>query len=70
MKLVFDQTLSPWLCQRLGDRFPNSVHVREVGLRDAEDAVIWDYAARARAVLYPSVLLSVGRYGKLPTDST
>lgn len=46
MKLLFDQNLSPWLCRRLADRFPDSVHVREIGLRDAEDAVIWDYAAQ------------------------
>jgi predicted nuclease of predicted toxin-antitoxin system len=45
VKLLFDQNLSPWLCRRLADRFPDSVHVREIGLRDAEDAVIWDYAA-------------------------
>jgi predicted nuclease of predicted toxin-antitoxin system len=46
VKLLFDQKLSPWLCRRLADRFPGSVHGREIGLRDAEDIVIWDYAAR------------------------
>ncbi len=46
MKLLFDQNVSPWLCRGLSDLFPNSVHVREVGLREAEDATIWDYAAR------------------------
>mgnify|MGYP005860935645 CR=1 FL=1 len=46
MKLLFDQNLSPWLCHNLADWFPDSVHVREVGLRDADDAVIWDYAAK------------------------
>lgn len=46
MKLLFDQNLSPWLCRRLADQFPDSVHVREIGLRDAEAAVIWDYAAK------------------------
>lgn len=46
MKLLFDQNLSPWLCLALRDLFPDSVHVREVGLREAADAAIWDYAAR------------------------
>jgi len=46
VKLLFDQNLSPWLCRRLADQFPDSVHVREIGLRDAEAAVIWDYAAK------------------------
>lgn len=45
MKLLLAWNLSPWLCRRLADRFPDSVHVREIRLRDAEDAVIWDYAA-------------------------
>lgn len=46
MKLLFDQNVSPWLCRALADLFPNSVHVREVGLREADDAAIWEYAAR------------------------
>jgi predicted nuclease of predicted toxin-antitoxin system len=28
----------------LGDLYPGSLHVREVGLREAEDAAIWEYA--------------------------
>jgi len=46
VKLLFDQNLSPWLPQRLCGVFPDSAHVREIGLREAEDAVIWEYAAR------------------------
>lgn len=46
MKLLFDQNVSPWLCHTLSDLFPGSVHVREIGLREADDAVIWDYAAQ------------------------
>jgi predicted nuclease of predicted toxin-antitoxin system len=44
MKLLFDQNLSPRLVHRLADIYADSVHIREVGLRDADDAVIWDYA--------------------------
>jgi predicted nuclease of predicted toxin-antitoxin system len=46
VKLLFDQNLSPWLPQRLSDVFPGAVHVREVGLKEAEDSALWEYAAR------------------------
>ena len=46
MKLLFDQNVSPWLCRALADLFPNSVHVREVGLREADDTILWEYASR------------------------
>lgn len=45
MKLLIDQNVSPWLCRGLADLFPDSVHVRDVGLREADDEVIWSYAA-------------------------
>ena len=44
MKLLFDQNLSHKLAQRLTDIFPGSTHVREVGLKEANDPVVWDYA--------------------------
>jgi predicted nuclease of predicted toxin-antitoxin system len=44
MKLLFDQNLSPRLARLVGDLYPGSLHVREIGLRDAEDAAIWEYA--------------------------
>ena len=44
MKLLFDQNLSPRLPRLLSDLYPGSAHVREVGLRDAGDAAIWEYA--------------------------
>jgi len=44
MKLLFDQNVSPRLSRRLADIYPDSIHIREVGLRDAEDADIWEYA--------------------------
>ena len=46
MKRLFDQNLSPWLVTALADLFPESIHVRDVGLRDAPDEAVWDYAAR------------------------
>lgn len=44
MKLLFDQNLSPRLPRLLADIYAESVHVREIGLRDASDAEIWEYA--------------------------
>ena len=44
MKLLFDQNLSPRLPTTLADIFPKSIHVREVGLREADDELIWGYA--------------------------
>ena len=44
MKLLFDQNVSPRLARLLADIYPDSLHIREVGLRDAGDAEIWDYA--------------------------
>ena len=46
MKLLFDQNVSHRLVGRLADIYPDSLHVREVGLRDADDADIWEYAKR------------------------
>lgn len=44
MKLLFDQNLSPRLCQRLVDEFPGSAHVSELGLGEAPDEVLWAFA--------------------------
>lgn len=44
MKLLYDQNLSPRLVSLLGDLFPGSLHVRDVGLREADDIEVWRYA--------------------------
>lgn len=41
MKLLFDQNPSPRL---LCDLYPDSVHVRDIGLNDATDTAIWKHA--------------------------
>lgn len=51
MKLLFDQNLSHKLVRRLADLFPNSTHVREVGLKEAEDPVVWEYAKQQESVI-------------------
>lgn len=48
MKLLIDENLSPRLVERLTDLYPDSVHVREVGLERAPDEAVWNYA-RANA---------------------
>jgi predicted nuclease of predicted toxin-antitoxin system len=44
MKLLFDQNLSPRLPRILADIYAGSVDVRDIGLRDADDDVLWAYA--------------------------
>lgn len=44
MKLLFDQNLSFRLCQEIADIFPGSNHVRIIGLDEADDLSIWNYA--------------------------
>ncbi len=53
MKLLFDQNLSPRLPSLLADLYPDSIHVRDVGLTEADDAVIWEYA-KARSFVIVS----------------
>ena len=44
MKLLFDQNLSFKLCQTVVDLFPESNHVRHLGLSEVGDRALWDYA--------------------------
>lgn len=44
MKLLFDENLSHKLARRLADLFPDSLHVRDVGLKTTDDPLVWDYA--------------------------
>jgi predicted nuclease of predicted toxin-antitoxin system len=44
MKLLFDQNLSFKLCQTVTDLFPESNHVRLLGLSEVGDRFLWDYA--------------------------
>lgn len=44
MKLLLGQNLSPRLLGFLQTVYPGSSHVRLVGLRDAPDETVWEYA--------------------------
>ncbi|HMG75166.1 MAG TPA: DUF5615 family PIN-like protein [Pyrinomonadaceae bacterium] len=51
MKLLFDQNLSFKLCRLLADVFPESNQVRSIGMEEAEDLAIWEYAKANSFVL-------------------
>lgn len=51
MKLLFDQNLSHRLLTEIGDIFPDSLHVRMLGLAEADDLQIWNYAKSHNLVI-------------------
>ena len=51
MRRLFDENLSFRLARALADAYPGSEHVRDVGLRGAEDAQVWEHAAREGFVI-------------------
>jgi predicted nuclease of predicted toxin-antitoxin system len=44
MKLLFDQNLSFKLCRQLAEVFPESNQIRLIGMEEAEDRAVWEYA--------------------------
>ena len=44
MKLLFDENLSFKLPRQMAAAFPDSIHIRELGLKGHADEEIWDYA--------------------------
>jgi predicted nuclease of predicted toxin-antitoxin system len=44
VKLLLDENLSPQLVRRVEDLFPDSLHVRSVGLKQTQDKTVWEYA--------------------------
>jgi len=51
MKLLFDENLSFKLCEQVADLFPGSSQVRLLGLTEAADRAIWNYAGSNGFVL-------------------
>jgi predicted nuclease of predicted toxin-antitoxin system len=51
MKLLFDQNLSFRLCRLLADAFPESNQIRLIGLEEAEDRAVWEYAKTSGFIL-------------------
>jgi predicted nuclease of predicted toxin-antitoxin system len=83
MKLLFDQNLSFKLCQQLVDLFPDTEQIRRLGLAEADDHAVWQYArtngfvlvsldadfAEMSAMLGPPRKLIWLRYGNQPTSA-
>ena len=46
MRLLFGENLSFRLVHELADVYPNSAHVRDIGLLGAADHAVWAYAAQ------------------------
>ncbi len=44
MKLLLDENLSDRIILRIVDLYPNSEHVKTLGLINTDDAMIWEYA--------------------------
>lgn len=44
MKLLLDENLSDRIIHRIADLYPNSEHVKTLGLINTDDAVIWEDA--------------------------
>ena len=44
MKLLLDENLSDRLIYRILDLYPNSEHVKTLGLINTDDPIIWEYA--------------------------
>jgi predicted nuclease of predicted toxin-antitoxin system len=51
VRLLFDENLSHQLVRLLADIFPQSVHVRDVGLKSADDPGVWQYAKEKYLVI-------------------
>ncbi len=44
MKLLLDENLSDRIIHRIVDLYPNSEHIKTLGLTKTDDVVIWEYA--------------------------
>lgn len=51
VKLLFDENLAARLARDLGDTYPESAHVSDLGLGGATDRAIWDRAAAGGYIL-------------------
>lgn len=44
MKLLFDQNISYRIVRLVSDKYPEAIHINQVGLDDATDNSIWKFA--------------------------
>jgi predicted nuclease of predicted toxin-antitoxin system len=43
VKLQLDENLSDRIISRIADLFPGSTHIKAVGLKEADDRVVWEW---------------------------
>ena len=58
MELLLDQNLSDQLVVLLADLFPNSTHVKTIGLDTATDTELWDYARETTILSFQRIQTS------------
>jgi predicted nuclease of predicted toxin-antitoxin system len=51
VKILIDAQLPPGLKVLLARAGHDSYHVTDIGLRDAADSVVWEYAVREKAII-------------------
>lgn len=51
MKVLFDQNISYRIIKHLGEYFPESKHVSQLGLLNSLDSEIWDFARKNEYVI-------------------
>jgi predicted nuclease of predicted toxin-antitoxin system len=44
MKLLLDENLSNKIVRKITNLYPNSTHVKNLGLNNTDDGIIWEYA--------------------------
>jgi predicted nuclease of predicted toxin-antitoxin system len=44
VKLLLDENVSDRIVDRIADLFPGSTHIKSVGLMEADDRIVWDWA--------------------------
>lgn len=44
MKLLLDENVSDRIIPQIADLFPGSMHIKAVGLTQADDSIVWDWA--------------------------
>jgi len=82
VKLLLDENLSDRIIHRIIDLYPDSAHVKTLGLTNTDDSVIWEYARMNDCVIvskdsdfhqrsllygYPPKFIYL-RIGNSPTD--
>jgi predicted nuclease of predicted toxin-antitoxin system len=44
VKLLLDENISDRIVQQIVDLFPGSTHIKAVGLKEADDSVVWKWS--------------------------